>query len=113
AALVRGGYAVVAAHDGEAGLEIIRRTPPHAVVLDLLMPKLSGIEVLQAMRADPTLRDVPVIVLTGQTPSPSERSVLDGLARRLLMKESQAIDDLLHELAALVPARTGPARPES
>lgn len=55
------------ARDGREALQIIHETHPDLVLLDLMMPALDGFGVLRAMRADPHCRDIPVIVLTGQT----------------------------------------------
>lgn len=52
------------AYDGEAGLELIRKQKPDIVLLDIMMPKMDGWEVLQVLRADPETKDIPVIMLT-------------------------------------------------
>jgi CheY-like chemotaxis protein/anti-sigma regulatory factor (Ser/Thr protein kinase) len=58
------GYEVRVAADGPAGLEAARRDPPAAILLDILLPGMDGWEVLRALKADPALRDIPVIVET-------------------------------------------------
>ncbi|RMG16013.1 MAG: response regulator [Deltaproteobacteria bacterium] len=58
------GYDVVTAEDGEEALEAIQRTHPDVVLLDIMMPKLDGLEVLQHLRADPELAATPVILLS-------------------------------------------------
>ena len=58
------GYSVAEAENGRIGMDSMRATPPDAVILDLMMPEMSGIEVLAAMREDETLKDIPVIVVT-------------------------------------------------
>jgi DNA-binding response OmpR family regulator len=67
--LEREGYAVAAAVDGEAAIEHLRRDPPDLLILDVMLPRLNGFEVLETIRADAKLKDLPVIVLTakGQT----------------------------------------------
>ncbi len=60
------GYAVQAVHDGAAALEIMAREVPNLVILDLVMPGMSGAEVLDRMRADPRLRQVPVVILSSK-----------------------------------------------
>lgn len=52
------------AEDGEAGLELIRAQKPDIILLDIMMPKMDGWEVLRTMRADASLKDIPVIMLT-------------------------------------------------
>lgn len=62
-----GGHRVTLASDGEAGLEAARREPPDLILLDVLMPGLSGIEVMRMLRLDAALRHVPVVFLTART----------------------------------------------
>ena len=64
--LAREGYRVVTENDGAAGLDRIFKSPPDLVVLDLLLPKMSGLEVLDALRGDPRTRQIPVLVLTAR-----------------------------------------------
>jgi two-component system, OmpR family, phosphate regulon response regulator PhoB len=64
--LAREGYRVIAENDGAAGLERIFKSPPDLVVLDLLLPKLSGLEVLDAVRGEARTRLLPVLVLTAR-----------------------------------------------
>ncbi|NJO85169.1 MAG: response regulator, partial [Blastochloris sp.] len=63
---------VLQAENGVAALTAMRATRPDLVLLDLMMPKLDGFGVLEAMRADTDLRDIPVIVLTAQTLSEAD-----------------------------------------
>jgi phosphate regulon transcriptional regulator PhoB len=62
----RAGFRVATAADGEEGLERIFRSRPDAVVLDLMLPGRSGLEVLRELREEPTTSDLPVIVLTAR-----------------------------------------------
>ncbi len=71
------GYDVATASDGLAGLGQAASSPPALVLLDLMMPDLGGVRVLEQMREDPTLVDVPVIVVTGQVDAvPAMRELL-------------------------------------
>ncbi len=60
------GYGVVTASDGLAGLVKATSNHPSLVLLDLMMPDLGGVRVLEEMREDPELADIPVIVVTGK-----------------------------------------------
>lgn len=86
------------AADGESALEQMRDTPPDVVVLDLMMPVLDGFGVLAAMRADPMLRGIPVVVLTAKTLTDAERQFLSRTAARVLQKGQHRLADV----AALV-----------
>jgi DNA-binding response OmpR family regulator len=71
------GYDVVTASDGLAGLVKLASAHPSLVLLDLMMPDLGGVRVLEEMRDDPELRDIPVIVVTGKIDAvPSMRDLL-------------------------------------
>lgn len=69
------GYETVTATDGQQALDLAREHPPDACVLDVMMPKLSGLEVVQAMRKDESLREIPLLILTAAV---QERDVARG-----------------------------------
>ena len=72
--LDREGHDVAVAGDGEAALEAVRQEPPDLVLLDIRMPRLSGVAVLEQMRADEQTRAVPVVMLTNYSdPAQVER----------------------------------------
>lgn len=58
------GYEIVNAKDGEEGLNLMRQTKPDLVLLDIILPKKNGLEVMQEMRKDSELKDMPVIVIS-------------------------------------------------
>ena len=64
--LSRSGYEVVVARDGEEALRLAQERHPDLAVLDWMMPKASGIEVLRAIRADAGTADIPVVLLTAR-----------------------------------------------
>jgi CheY-like chemotaxis protein len=65
AVLKDNGYTCVTAPDGVVGIELLYKEKPDLVLLDLLMPKKSGISMFQEMKNDPNLRDIAVVVVTG------------------------------------------------
>ena len=75
--LTRSGYEVVVARDGEEALRLAREKQPDLAVLDWMMPKASGLEVLRAIRADAETCDIPVVLLTARA---SEADIAEGLA---------------------------------
>jgi PAS domain S-box-containing protein len=62
--LVKDGFNVVTAHSGDEGLRLAHEIEPAIITLDVLMPEMDGWSVLRALKADPNLRDIPVIMLT-------------------------------------------------
>jgi DNA-binding response OmpR family regulator len=71
------GYEVATASDGLAGLVKVTASRPALVLLDLMMPDLGGVRVLEELRDDPELADIPVIVVTGKIDAvPGMRALL-------------------------------------
>lgn len=64
ATLTRQGYSVAVATDGELGLAAVVGTPPDLILLDLMLPKIDGVELLRRMRATESLANVPIIVVS-------------------------------------------------
>ena len=64
-ALLKAGYEVICASDGEAALRIVRERIPNLILLDMMLPKLDGLGVLRALKLDPQTVNIPVIVLSG------------------------------------------------
>jgi CheY-like chemotaxis protein len=77
-ALARAGYVVITATDGEHALEMARREKPDLILLDMLLPKLPGHEVLKALKNDPATGAIAVIVLTGLSNKNAMRLQKDG-----------------------------------
>lgn len=66
-ALESEGYTVLTAASGEQGLSMIQGLKPDLVLLDIMMPELTGLDILDKMREDPELAKIPVIMLTNLT----------------------------------------------
>ncbi len=64
--LRRAGWTISSVTDGDAALDGVRRLRPRIVVLDVMLPKRSGFEVLKSIRADASMRDTPVLILTAK-----------------------------------------------
>jgi CheY-like chemotaxis protein len=77
-ALTRVGHNVVCASDGEEGLRLALERKPDLVVLDMLLPKLSGPDVLRAMRKSPETKAIPVMVLTSLPQCNEEKLLGEG-----------------------------------
>ena len=74
--LERESYEVASAADGSAGLEELQREPPDLLILDLMLPETSGLDVCRAVRSDPALASLPVIMLTAKS---EEVDVITGI----------------------------------
>jgi CheY-like chemotaxis protein len=86
---------IAAADTGEAALSHLREKPVDCVVLDLKLPDMSGFEVLEKIRDDAALRDVPVVVFTGRELSADEDARLRTMARSVVVKGVESPERLL------------------
>lgn len=93
------GYTVFTAESGALALESVLRDQPDAVVLDLVMPDMSGFEVVQHLRANPLTLGLPVFVYTGRTLTAEEVSALRGRVQGITAKP--AAEQLLSDLMRL------------
>ena len=80
------GYSVTTAVDGEDALEAVRRTPPDLVLLDVMMPRLDGIETVKRLKTAKASRPIPVILLTSKSDAPDVIAGLDAGADEYLVK---------------------------
>lgn len=62
--LTKEGYKVINSLDGESGFKLAKKEKPDLILLDLILPKVTGFDVLKALKADEKTRDIPVIILT-------------------------------------------------
>ena len=84
---------------GAAALRTLSEENFDCVVLDLRLPDMSGFEVLEQLRDNPRLRDLPVVVFTGRELTPEEDSQLHSLARSVVVKDVESPERLLDETA--------------
>src|SRR5580692_2518631 len=86
--LERAGYQVQIARDGLEGLRLLHNVVPDLVLLDLLLPKFDGVEVLKFMRSNPKLKTVPIVIFsTNSIIEAQDEPLLEGATRRLLKSQ--------------------------
>jgi HAMP domain-containing protein/CheY-like chemotaxis protein/signal transduction histidine kinase len=90
---------IVNAETGSDALAALAEQPVDCVVLDLRLPDMSGFEVLERMRADSGLADIPVVVFTGRELSAEEDAQLHTMARSIVVKGVESPERLLNETA--------------
>ncbi len=109
-ALARAGYEVCTAGDGEEALRAAQSKLPDLILLDMLLPKISGPDVLRALKKDASTKAIPVVVITGMTQKNAARLQEDGAAA-FLEKSALELDKgserLLEELRAIVGKLAG------
>ena len=94
------GYDVLTAADGEEGLERARTARPDAVVLDVMMPKMDGLQVAAALKADAATRDIPVLLVSAKAQS-SDVHAGREVANDYITKPFDPLD-LLERVAKLI-----------
>ncbi len=101
-ALTTDGFVVDVAGDGEAALAIVKKHLPDGIVLDLMMPKIDGFQVLNAIRSTPETAHLPVLVLTAKDLTPKERRELASNNVRQLIQKGQVNREQLVESVRLL-----------
>jgi two-component system cell cycle response regulator DivK len=84
--LAKQPYDLLEAHDGEAGVEAARRDKPDVIVMDVQLPKLSGLDATRAIRAEPETANIPIIVVTSFALSGDDKKAMDAGASAYLAK---------------------------
>lgn len=99
--LERAGYCIVAAKDGLEAMRLLNSVVPDLILLDLMLPRLDGVEVLKFIRSHPRLKELPVIIFsTNSVIEEQDEPLLEGANRRLLKCQStpaimlQAVHDV-------------------
>ncbi|MGO9402386.1 MAG: two-component system response regulator [Terriglobales bacterium] len=102
-ALSRAGYQVSTAADGEEALQAAKDNSPDIILLDMLLPKISGPDVLKALKANPATMNIPVIVVTSLSQKNEEKLLHEGAAA-YFEKSTLQLDKSSDLLAATVEA---------
>lgn len=118
--LERAGYQVHIARDGLEGLRLLHGIVPDLVLLDLLLPKFDGVEVLKFMRSTPRLKTVPIVIFsTNSIIDAQDEPLLEGATRRLLKAQCnpatmlETIRDIFHEKDGEAPGNGAQPDPQS
>src|SRR5580658_1933386 len=77
-ALSKAGYEVICAEDGETALRLAKEHHPDLVLLDMILPKMSGPEVLKRLKSEPATAEIPVVVLSGLSEKNRDKLMEDG-----------------------------------
>ncbi|NJN18643.1 MAG: ammonium transporter [Oscillochloris sp.] len=100
--LEREGWLVKTAENGEVALGRVTEQRPDLILLDLMMPKMDGFEVISALRSTTIWRTIPIVVLTAMDLSAGDRLRLNGYVARVLQKGAYHHDELLADVRELV-----------
>ena len=97
------GYEVEMAGDGVEGLEKVRSFKPTLILLDIMMPKMNGMEVLEKLKADPDLKSIPVVMLTNLAGQQDAEAALEKGAIKYIVKseyEPKQVTNMVKEILA-------------
>ncbi|MFI5265165.1 MAG: PleD family two-component system response regulator [Candidatus Levyibacteriota bacterium] len=96
--LVKRGHEVFDAHDGEEGLKLAQEKRPDLILLDLLMPKVGGLDMLIALRKSAWGEKIPVIVLTNVSGSYEITNAMYSNVSEYLIKSDVKLEDLIDDV---------------
>lgn len=91
-------FEVLGALDGEKGMEMIKKEKPDLILLDLILPKKDGFEVLKEMKEDKELKDIPVIVLTNLEGMGDVEKALSLGATTYLVKADYELENVVEKI---------------
>ncbi len=96
------GAAVETVNNGEAALEAIKKFQPNVILMDIMLPGIDGLQVLQQVKADTGLRDIPVIMLSNLAePTQIDQATKTG-AVNFLVKATMSVDEIAQEAAKVL-----------
>lgn len=96
-------YDVSLANNGEDGLEKVRKDKPNLILLDVMMPKMNGLEVLKKLKEDPDLKAIPVVMLTNLAGEKDAETAMSQGAVKYIVKseyEPKQVADMVKEILA-------------
>ncbi|HLG68925.1 MAG TPA: response regulator [Chloroflexota bacterium] len=98
-------FNIATASGGAEAIQAVRQSSPDAILLDLMMPEVSGFEVVAALRTDPATQDIPIIIITAKELTAAERASLNGQVSAVFQKGDLRAADLRSAVAAALRSR--------
>ena len=102
ARLAKEGFSVLQAFDGEEAIASLKAQKPDAIILDLILPKMSGFEVMEAIEADPELSSIPVLVLSNLAQDADIEKLKKMGAKEYFVKVRISTDDIIKRIKTLI-----------
>ena len=102
ARLEKDGFAVIQAFDGEEAIQSFKQQTPNLIILDLIMPKVTGFEVLQTISLTPQLEKIPVVILSNLAQDSDIEKARQLGAKDYFVKVKVSIDDLVGRIKSLL-----------
>lgn len=102
--LAQVGHEVLFGKDGEEALRLAKEEMPSLILLDLMIPKINGFEVLRTLKADPKLSSIPVVVFSNLTQNADREQVLKLGAVDFVVKSDISVDQILGIVTKYLPS---------
>jgi CheY-like chemotaxis protein len=96
------GFKVLKASGGREGIDVARAQQPQLILLDLMMPEVSGFDVVEALRSDDATRSIPIMVLTAKELTNEDKAALNGSVAAIFQRNSVAGSELVEWLRGFV-----------
>jgi len=103
-ALRRHGFSVVTATNGEEALEALRTMKPDLILLDLIMPKVQGFEVLRSVKENPATAHIPVVVLSNLGQEGDVKRAMESGATAYFVKSNLTLEDMVTQVESVLAA---------
>jgi len=103
--LKQGGYEMISALDGETGLRLAKSEKPDLILLDLILPKMHGFEVLKKLKEDKETKDIPVIVLTNLEKIEDVEKDLELGATTYLVKAQYSLEEIVAKIKQVLSSK--------
>ena len=100
--LKQAGYEVIMALDGEIGLRLAKSEKPDLILLDLVLPKLHGFEVLKKLKKNKETEDIPVIVLTNLEKVEDVETAIELGAKNYLVKTQYNLEEVIAKIKKII-----------
>lgn len=92
------GYEVISALDGEAGLNLAKKTSPDLILLDLILPKIHGLQILEQLKSTAETKNIPVVILTNIEESAEVERAIELGAKTYLVKANYNLEDVAKKI---------------
>lgn len=96
--LAQGNYKVISALDGKIGLRLAKSEKPDLILLDLVLPKMHGFEILRELKKDPETEEIPVIILTNLEKMEDVEKAIELGAKTYLVKTQYKIEEIMDKI---------------
>ncbi len=100
------GYEMISALDGEVGFNLAKKEKPDLILLDLVLPKINGFEVLKKLKEDPETKKIPVIILTNLERMSDIDKALESGAAAYLVKVDYSLEEVVEKIKKILGEKT-------